>query len=937
MSDQPTIPPRPPRRPGQESSPSSSASLPAVPPRPSRSRSALPHEASSPLNPGAGFVHTLPSIPARPNRAHNKSPLPAEVASPLDPGRGTVSTPADEKTEDSAVLEVPGVPKRPKVLRTPSGRPLAPVVGGEEEGHGHGHGHGPAVSSPRPQRAQRPTGTSEDRNKSRTRSPLPSPLPELREEQPAAPLDQATALSAANLPQTPAFKIRKESTADSVRSHASIGDVIRAGRGRRFSVESAVTTGSSFKGQETEGEDEHEHEQEEYKENDSGNSDEQEMKRDATQLFGGNLADDITHTSADTKAENRGPVSQETGEVKEAVKDFFGKDLTEEESEVIEAAARGKESPRPEEAGNATADMKGPDTPIDEDKNIEPGQSQRARRGSTTTGETSPTPVPTPKARRGSVIAVAGEDEPSAAAEKPRRGSIHPETGEIQPPSEAELLAKKTPHHEHSSTAEFRRESMSIDENKLPKAVKEVRKSFSEGEIIGDEVAVAEHREGLLGDDGKKGAEELGAVFEDEEAEEAAEEEDKADEEPNQKGDREVDMEKVNEGEYRSHSTDPHHTTHKPDPGHEIKYGKEIWEGPGKTEAEEVREVKEHLSTPVQEPTDPLLAHKPPVEGEVRSELERAGTSATRGEVFEPGRTQSPLLAEPKKEGEVGKGKPVVPPRPAGGRLPVRAGPGKISALRANLENKLNLGAGGGLFGGPPPVKPKPAPKPVEAEGEGEGERKEEVMVEKKDTLGDVRKGRARGPARRKLVEKKEEKRGFAISEIVTILDIPGSSSNVVTGTRSRSDSVDSETQTGEVKVEMGGRRMSIYRGAGIKGDDVVIEDKDDVEEPVAQSGSEETTPKPEEKPETAVSEAQAEAKAGAQPQSAIEDDDEKEVVPAIALTEPLGDQTAEEVKMEIEEAPGAFPGAAVEDSGVEASLHGAAGHGTTVDVEQTA
>ncbi|GAO47629.1 hypothetical protein G7K_1829-t1 [Saitoella complicata NRRL Y-17804] len=894
MSDQPSVPPRPSRRPGRESSPSSSASLPAIPPRPSRSRSPLPHKASSPLNPGAGFVHT-PPIPARPNRAHNKSPLPAEVASPLDPGRGTVSTPADEKTEASAALEVPGVPKRPKVLRTPSGRPLAPVVGGEEEGHGHG----PAVSSPRPQRAQRPTGTSEDRNKSRTRSPLPSPLPELREDEPAAPLDQTTALSAANLPQTPAFKIRKESTADSVRSHASIGDVIRAGRGRRFSVESAVTTGSSIKGQETEGEDEHEHDQEEDKENDSGNGDEQEMKRDATQLFGGNLAENITHATADTKTENRGPVAQETGETQEAVKDFFGKDLTEEESEVVEAAARGKESPRPEEAGNAAADMQGRDTPIDEDKNIEPGQSQRARRGSTTTGETSPTPVPTPRARRGSVAAVAGEDEPSAA-EKPRRGSLHPETGEIQPPSEAELLAKKTPHHEHSSTAELRRESMSIDEDKLPKAVKEVRKSFSEGEIVGDEVAVAEHREGLLGDDGKKGAEELGAVFEDEEAEEAAEEEDKADEEQKQKedGDGGEDMEKVNEGEYRSHSTDPHHTTHKPDPGHEVKYGKEIWEGPGKTEAEEVREVKEHLSTPVQEPTDPILAHKPPVEGEVRSELERAGTSATRGEVFEPGRTQSPLLAEPKKEGEVWKGKPVVPPRPASGRVPVRGGPGKISALRANLENKLNLGAGGGLFGGPPPVKPKPAPKPVEAEGEEE---------EKKDTLGDVRKGRARGPARRKPVEKKEEKGGFAISEIVTILNIPGSSSSDATGTRSRSDSVDSETQTGEIKVEMGGRRMSIYRGAGIKGDDVVVEDKDDV--------SEETTPKPEEKTEIAAGEAEAEAKSEAQPQSAIEDDDEKEVVPVVALTEPLDEQTHEEVEKEIEEAPGAFPAAAAKDT----------------------
>lgn len=89
-----------------------------------------------------------------------------------------------------------------------------------------------------------------------------------------------------------------------------------------------------------------------------------------------------------------------------------------------------------------------------------------------------------------------------------------------------------------------------------------------------------------------------------------------------------------------------------------------------------------------------------------------------------PARPSKPISSEGASAPPINKSKPVVPARPAGG---------KIAGVKANflsdLNSRLQLG----------PQAPKPAV-----------EKKEEASVEEKAPLADARKGRARGPARRK-------------------------------------------------------------------------------------------------------------------------------------------------------------------------------------------
>ncbi|EED19175.1 conserved hypothetical protein [Talaromyces stipitatus ATCC 10500] len=106
-----------------------------------------------------------------------------------------------------------------------------------------------------------------------------------------------------------------------------------------------------------------------------------------------------------------------------------------------------------------------------------------------------------------------------------------------------------------------------------------------------------------------------------------------------------------------------------------------------------------------------------------------------------PTRPSKPASAESAAAPPVNRNKPVVPARPVGG---------KIAGVKANflsdLNSRLQLG----------PQAPKPA-----------AEKKEEETPEEKAPLADARKGRARGPARRKpAASSASEKRLPSIPEI---------------------------------------------------------------------------------------------------------------------------------------------------------------------------
>ncbi|BFZ62666.1 hypothetical protein YB2330_003771 [Saitoella coloradoensis] len=103
----------------------------------------------------------------------------------------------------------------------------------------------------------------------------------------------------------------------------------------------------------------------------------------------------------------------------------------------------------------------------------------------------------------------------------------------------------------------------------------------------------------------------------------------------------------VNEGDYRPHHEAPHGhstaTSHVPSQDHATSHppGGEVWDGPGNTEADVVREARtQHAQIANEQELDgggagagssePKAA---PVEGEVRDEIAKAGTSATQGEL----------------------------------------------------------------------------------------------------------------------------------------------------------------------------------------------------------------------------------------------------------------------------------------------------------------
>ncbi|GAO51608.1 hypothetical protein SAICODRAFT_8250 [Saitoella complicata NRRL Y-17804] len=93
--------------------------------------------------------------------------------------------------------------------------------------------------------------------------------------------------------------------------------------------------------------------------------------------------------------------------------------------------------------------------------------------------------------------------------------------------------------------------------------------------------------------------------------------------------------ETVNEGDYRLHHEAPHSTSHVPSQDHSTSSppGGEVWDGPGKTEADVVHEATQQIVNEQELDGGAGSGPKPPVEGEVRDEIAKAGTSATQGEL----------------------------------------------------------------------------------------------------------------------------------------------------------------------------------------------------------------------------------------------------------------------------------------------------------------
>jgi len=107
--------------------------------------------------------------------------------------------------------------------------------------------------------------------------------------------------------------------------------------------------------------------------------------------------------------------------------------------------------------------------------------------------------------------------------------------------------------------------------------------------------------------------------------------------------------------------------------------------------------------------------------------------------------------SEPTTLPPVPKAKPIVPARPAGG---------KIAAMQANFMNDLNNRLKLGPQGPPPKVK--------EPDADGEAAAAEEA----REPLSDARKGRARGPARRKPAAASPSMVAFSFSNPMTLFQI---------------------------------------------------------------------------------------------------------------------------------------------------------------------
>jgi hypothetical protein len=172
----------------------------------------------------------------------------------------------------------------------------------------------------------------------------------------------------------------------------------------------------------------------------------------------------------------------------------------------------------------------------------------------------------------------------------------------------------------------------------------------------------------------------------------------------------------------------------------------------------------------------------------------------------------------------IAREKPVPPPRPA--KKPIGA-EGRFGGLRAQFARDLNE-----RLAKPPPVVPKEEEvvHSMEQDGKKAGEEGAGVAVVAAEGVGDVRKGRARGPQRRPPTVKPIIPEGWGISGMARVFELRPATNPVKEDAKA-----EIETQTGETVIESPEGVKKVYLEGGVEGQHVVVpvEDKAVEEEPV--------------------------------------------------------------------------------------------------------